>query len=136
MKIKRKTKRSVRIEIIPLIDVMFLLLVFFIYAMLSMSLHRGIPVELPFAGSSRVESSPYHDISIARNGAVYLDKVPVTLENLPRVLARLKQREPEAEIRISGDRKSAYETIVRVMDATRNAGIQKLSLETTWSEKQ
>jgi len=136
MKLKTRTRRSVRIEIIPLIDIMFLLLVFFIYAMLSMSVHRGITVELPFAGSSHVEKSPYHDISITRSGAVFLDTRPISLQELPALLTRLKQKEPGVEIRISGDRNSAYEMIVKIMDSVRSVGIQNVSLETTWREKQ
>ncbi|MBW2147581.1 MAG: biopolymer transporter ExbD [Deltaproteobacteria bacterium] len=132
MKLKKRTRRNVRIEIIPLIDIMFLLLVFFIYAMLSMSVHRGIAVELPFAKNSLIEKRSYHDISIARSGALFLDTVPVTLKELPAVLAGLKHKDPGVEIRISGDRKSAYEMIVRVMDAVRGAGIRKISLETAW----
>jgi len=117
MRLKKRTRRSVRIEIIPLIDIMFLLLVFFIYAMLSMSVHRGIAVELPFARISHIEKNPYHNISIARSGSLFLDKNPVSLQELPAMLARLKQKEPSVEIRISGDRNSAYEMIVLVMDA-------------------
>ncbi len=136
MKLKKRTRRNMRIEIIPLIDIMFLLLVFFIYAMLSMSVHRGIAVELPFAKNSLIEKRSYHDISIARSGVIFFDKIPVKLKALPAILARLKHKEPGVEIRISGDRKSAYEIIVRVMDAVRSAGIQKISLETTWREDQ
>ena len=134
MKLKRGIKKGVRIEMIPLMDCMFLLLCFFIYAMLSMSVNRGIAVELPFARSSHIEKNPYHDISIARSGALFLDKRPVSLQELPAMLARLKQKEPGVEIRISGDKNSAYEMVVRVMDVVRGAGIQKVSLETTWSE--
>ncbi len=47
MKLNLDTQRKVRIEMLPLIDIVFLLLVFFIYAMLSMAVHRGLPVVLP-----------------------------------------------------------------------------------------
>ena len=47
MKIMLRNKKRARIEMLPMIDIVFLLLVFFIYAMLSMAVHRGLPVNLP-----------------------------------------------------------------------------------------
>jgi biopolymer transport protein ExbD len=55
MRIRREFTRRPRIEMIPLIDVVFLLLVFFIYSMLSMTIHRGLPVNLPTASTSMVD---------------------------------------------------------------------------------
>ncbi|MBW2339659.1 MAG: biopolymer transporter ExbD, partial [Deltaproteobacteria bacterium] len=55
MKVNLGPRRRARIEILPLIDIVFLLLVFFIYAMLSMAVHRGVPVILPTSSSARIE---------------------------------------------------------------------------------
>ena len=55
MKIKIRDTRKVRIEMVPMIDCMFLLLVFFIYAMLSMAVHRGLPVNLPASSTVKID---------------------------------------------------------------------------------
>ena len=57
MKVNLRAQRRARIEILPLIDIVFLLLVFFIYAMLSMAVHRGVPVNLPTSSSADREKT-------------------------------------------------------------------------------
>ena len=55
MKLMINTSKKARIEMLPLIDIVFLLLVFFIYAMLSMAVHRGIPVSLPVSSTAKTD---------------------------------------------------------------------------------
>src|SRR5210317_1114866 len=89
MKIHLPATKKARIEMLPLIDIVFLLLVFFIYAMLSMAVHRGMNVELP--GSTQSEQSPESRLSVSvavDHGRVrlYLDKDELTQEELVRRL--------------------------------------------------
>jgi len=60
MKLNLNAHKSVRIEMLPLIDIVFLLLVVFIYAMLSMAVHRGLPVLLPSSSTSEIEKSQHY----------------------------------------------------------------------------
>ena len=55
MKVQLPAPKKARIEMLPLIDIVFLLLVFFIYAMLSMAVHRGLPVELPLSATAEID---------------------------------------------------------------------------------
>ena len=64
----RKIKRA-RIEILPLIDIVFLLLVFFIYAMLSMAVHRSLPVALPVSSSAKVDKNLTVSVTVRANGS-------------------------------------------------------------------
>ena len=86
MKVALPGRRKSRIEMIPLIDIVFLLLVVFIYAMLSMAVHRGLPVALPASRAAEIEKSLVLSVTMQRNGSVYLDKVPVPLEELTQTL--------------------------------------------------
>ena len=73
MKLNLHTKSKPRIEMLPLIDIVFLLLVFFIYAMLSMAVHRGLPVLLPASASAEIDKDLVLSVTIKKDGAVYID---------------------------------------------------------------
>ena len=66
MKVTLPGRRKSRIEMIPLIDIVFLLLVVFIYAMLSMAVHRGLPVALPASSAAEIEKSLVLSVTIQR----------------------------------------------------------------------
>ena len=130
MKIPQSTKKQARIEMLPLIDVVFLLLVFFIYAMLSMVIHRGIPINLPKAESVLINKKDYISIVVSKEGYIYLNKRKVSSQELKSLLVREKDLNPNIKIFVSGDRKSYYERVVEVLDIVRISGLSKISLET------
>ena len=122
-------QKSARIELIPLIDIIFLLLVFFIYSMLSMVVYRGIPVTLPTAGTIEAEKGQLLLITIDETGNVFVDK---DLTPGHELLSRLKREQttfPEKTAIISGHRESPYRVFVAVLDYVRLAGFQKVSME-------
>ena len=86
MKIDPRTQRKVRIEMLPLIDIVFLLLVFFIYAMLSMAVHRGLRVELPISTTAKIDKHLVLSVSVKSDGTIYVDKEEVPLESLSESL--------------------------------------------------
>lgn len=134
MKLKRRARKRGRIEMLPLIDTVFLLLVFFIYAMLSMVVHRGIGIDLPRASTSPVDQSDYLSLSINSAGELYLDKTQVTLAELPGRLRQRRRQQPGLRVFIGGDRKVTYEKVVQVLDVVRQAGISQVALETKWKQ--
>ena len=77
MKVDFQTGKKVRIEMLPLIDIVFLLLVFFIYAMLSMAVHRGLPILLPTSSSAQIDKSLVLSVTIKSDGTLYVDKEQV-----------------------------------------------------------
>ena len=68
MKVKPVGVKKARIEMLPLIDIVFLLLVFFIYAMLSMAVHRGLPVELPVSTTAEIDKKLVLSVTIDAQG--------------------------------------------------------------------
>lgn len=119
---------------VPLIDCMFLLLVFFIYSMLSMVLHRGIKVDLPQARTAPVHQEDYLSIAVTRGGEIYLDQARVTLEELGGHLRQRKVVQPDLKVFIGGDRDARYEQVIQVMDLVRQVGVSQVALETKWKE--
>ena len=134
MKIPRRYTGKARIEIIPLLDVIFLLLVAFIFFTMSMTIHRGLPVQLPASSTSMIEKKNFSDITIRGDGKIFFDKQEVNLSELISRLTILHRESPEIKVLMSGDRKVPYEMIIAVMDAVRKAGISGVSLETKWKE--
>ena len=130
MKFRRRPPRKARIEIIPMIDTVFFLLVFFMMASLSMTVHGGIPVNLPKAAKAEAARAPL-TISIGRDGVVYLDREPVDTSQLAARLQARAQREPEVAVVIEADTDVAHGRVVDVMDAARVAGIGKLAIAVT-----
>lgn len=119
---------------IPLIDVIFLLLVAFIFFTMSMTIHRGLPVQLPASSTAQVERKGFVEITIKDDGRVYLDKKEANLSELSARLTVLHRDSPKMRILISGDKKASYELIVSVMDAVKKSGIPGVSLETEWKK--
>jgi len=115
---------------IPLIDVVFLLLVAFIFFAVSMTVNRGIPVNLPVSSAVQVKEKECLEITIRKNGAVFLNREAVDLQSLAPRLALLHRESPGVEIIISGDREAPYESVISVIDVVKKAGISRLSLKT------
>lgn len=131
MKLKSgfETKKA-RVEMLPLIDVVFLLLVFFIYAFLSMVLHRGLDVELPAANASVISQQDYVDITLTMDNELFVNKQPVTLESAPAAVhAALDGR--DLPVFINGDRRAELGLAVQLLDRLRLEGIKKVSFACT-----
>ena len=128
MKLKLE-QRGARIELIPLIDIIFLLLVFFIYSMLSMVVYRGIPVKLPVAESVKTEKGEVLVITINERGNVFVDKESIPMHHLLSELKAVRAAFPARNIIISGHGKAHYKVFVDVLDKVRLAGFEKVSME-------
>ncbi|NIQ40183.1 MAG: biopolymer transporter ExbD [Proteobacteria bacterium] len=130
MRLSDKPQKRARIEIIPLIDCMFLLLVFFIYSMLSMTVHRGIQVNLPSSETGRIDRQDYLSISITGDEKIFLNKREIPLPNLLDQLKREKEDHPEHLVFINADQSVRYQMIIEVLDRVRAAGLTRVSLAT------
>jgi biopolymer transport protein ExbD len=126
-----RAQRRARIEIIPLIDVIFFLLATFMMVSLSMIKNRGIPLQLPAAATgTAMEGQDFASISIAADGAVLFDSEPVDLDGLAARLDALKAATPEPRIHIGGDERAQLGRAIAVLDLVRAHGIGKVSIET------
>jgi biopolymer transport protein ExbD len=128
-----RTGRKARIEMLPLIDIVFLLLVFFIYAMLSMAVHRGMPVTLPFSATATVEHQEMVALTVRADGRLFVDRQEVRLEELTPFLAdRIggKTGAPTvAGVRLFGDRHLTFQQLYEVLDRIRQAGVTNIFLQ-------
>jgi biopolymer transport protein ExbD len=138
MKIAVPLKRKVRIEMLPLIDIVFLLLVFFIYAMLSMAVHRGLPVELPVSSSAVPEKETIVSVTVRHLGAgvsrIMVDEQPVELAGLAALLRQRSAEEMggkdgETGVLLFADRQVDYQQLFRVLDQINRAGLSRISLQ-------
>ena len=129
-------KKRARIEIIPLIDIMFFLLAAFMLVSLSMVNMRSVKVNLPTAVSAQQDvRKDFVDISIDKNGSPYLDKTPVGNNELVTTLDHLQKANPNLRVIISGDQDAHHGDVIRVLDLVRAAGIDKVAFEIRQPQK-
>ena len=120
---------------IPLIDVVFLLLVFFIYSMLSVTIHRGLPVHLPAATTSQADEQDFISITVQKTGRLFLEDEEVDVHSLASLLMRAHRKTSEPKVYLRADKDVSYQRVVEILDVVRSAGIYKLALETQWERK-
>ena len=123
--------KKARIEIIPLIDVIFFLLATFVLFTLSLNKSGGLPVALP----STETSAPRHaeqavTLTLTAEGTLAWDKDPVTLDQFITRLQAYKQVEVDPKILINGDEKALFSQARYVIDEVRKAGISRILIET------
>jgi biopolymer transport protein ExbD len=124
--------RRARIEIIPLIDVIFFLLATFVLFTLSLNRLQSVPVELPQAS---LAARPDPDdqtvvLQISGHGTAYWNRELITLADIPARLLSHKAVTPNPRILVSGDNTARFGDAVRALDEIRLAGIAQVSLET------
>jgi biopolymer transport protein ExbD len=134
MTVGRLERKRARIEMIPLIDVTFLLLSFFIYVSLFMIVQRGVPLQLPKASTSSPERSEVIEVSVDGSGRLFVDGAETSMEDLPGVLREKAATLGLEKVSLRGDRWATYDRIMQVLDGIRRAGIGKVSLETRGEE--
>ncbi len=116
------------IMIIPMIDIIFFLLVFFMLSMLTMVTQKTIALQLPTAAVAKVDTTKTLPISIDKNGTIYLERDVITLSDLQKRLVEEKSKTDKLTIVLRGDVDSQYGKVVAVMDTVRLAGIDRISI--------
>jgi biopolymer transport protein ExbD len=129
MKVRGFERKGPRVEMMPLIDMVFLLLVVFIYAMLSMAVHRGLPVNLPASSQALPEKENPISLTVRADGTLFLDKAPVALDDLAELLRHRAGGNAEAGVLLFADQDLSYQRLFAVMDRIRQAGLSRISLQ-------
>lgn len=120
-----------RIEIIPLIDVIFFLLATFVLFTLSLNKIGNIELTLPKVPPIKTEIIPDPVIlSVSATGALFWDGIPVDTGNLRTRLELLRESHPDPRVMIAGDIHASYRDAIAVLDTVRAVGIEKVSIET------
>lgn len=124
MKLRRSRRsRRGRIEIIPMIDVMFFLLATFILASLSLQNLHSLPVNLPQGKASPILAKTTVTLTITKDSTILLDSTPVTLETLAATLKPMLKG-PDSSVIVAADNAAPYGVTVQAMIQSRNAGAQ------------
>ena len=120
--------KHARIEIIPLIDIMFFLLAAFMLASLSMIRLQAVRVDLPNASMAKQDfKADIVNLGVDKAGDIYVDKKKVDLVEMRLFLSNAFRLNTNVPVYLSGDRDTAHGNIVRVLDQVRAVGIQKVS---------
>ena len=123
-------KKHARIEIIPLIDIMFFLLASFMMVSLSQTTMKGMKVQLPVGASGQTQSKKdYISLSVDKDGYYYFDKTRIALEEIQPKLLQVYRTNPDAKIFIRGDRETVHGNVTRMLDQIRSSGFSKISFE-------
>jgi biopolymer transport protein ExbD len=118
-----------RIEIIPLIDVIFFLLATFVLFTLSLNRIKAIPLNLPFSGDGR-DKPEVVTIQVTDGGAAYWNRELIDLIEVPARLAHYKTQTDTPRVVVAGDERAKFGPMVGVLDEVRRAGITQFSVET------
>jgi len=124
--------KKARIEIIPLIDIMFFLLASFMMVSLSQTHMKGIRVNLPSANTPPPppnEIKDYVSIRIAEGGLIYFDNVPVNFDEVHQRLYRLYEANKDVKISISAETLALHGDVIGVLDKVRSVGITKIGYQ-------
>jgi biopolymer transport protein ExbD len=125
-------KKKARIEIIPLIDVIFFLLATFVLFTLSLSRIQSLPVQLPVANQTN-QQKPDDDmvtLQVSDAGTYYWNREPITAAEIAPRLTSYKSQVQIPRVLIAGDNKARFGATVFALDQVRKSGIEQVSIET------
>lgn len=122
-------RRQARVEIIPLIDVVFFLLATFVLFTLSLNRVKVLPLNLPFPGDGK-EKPEVVTIQVTDGGAAYWNRELIELGDIPARLAHYKTQTDTPRVVVTGDDRAKFGPMVTVLDEVRRAGITQFSVET------
>jgi len=128
VRLQKRNLKKARIEIIPMIDTIFFLLVFFMISTLSMARFTGVQVNLPKAASGRQNPAESVAVTLTKEGRLYVNKEPVGPEALRQSLQPLLAKNSELLVIINADDEVQHGQVVQIMDEARQAGVTKLSI--------
>jgi biopolymer transport protein ExbD len=128
MRIQRRSIKKARIEIIPMIDTIFFLLVFFMISTLSMSQFKGMPVNLPKAASGQQAPAESATITIDKDGQLFLNQQAIDKAALAEALRQELAKNAEVLVVINADDGVQHGQVVEVMDVARGAHVAKMAI--------
>ena len=127
---KLPENHEARIEIIPLIDIMFFLLAAFMLVSLSMVNRKSVKVNLPTATTASADTKKdFINLSIDRSGAIFLDQQPMGANELTQQLKVMQSTNANLRVFISGDQDARHGDVIAALDLVRGAGIEKVAFE-------
>ncbi len=123
-----KRRRGARLEMTSLMDVMFLVLVFFIYCIFDMAVHKGLKVDLPNAAGAD-EKGERIVVTIKADDTMQLNGMPLSREEVISRVKELNRVKMNLPVLISGDRRSSLGVGIELLSALKAAGVEKASFQ-------
>jgi len=135
MPIKTHHDEQPTLNLTPMIDIVFLLIIFFMVGTQFTDPERKIPLEVPSVSEPTLSSAPEKKVVIVyRDGQVELDHEPVTLEELTTRLAAARSQYRDLGVLVRGDGRGTHQSVVSVLAACKRAGISKLGVSVRVSD--
>ena len=116
------------INVVPLVDVVLVLLIIFMVT--APLMYRGIDIDLPRSSVNTIKPEDRVVLTVSRDRAVFIDKDRVPRIGLVETLGKLARSRPDLTLYLRADRDVPYGTVVEVMDAIKQAGIERLGMIT------
>ena len=114
----------------PMIDMIFLLLVFFIVSTMYMSEIKTIPIRLPVAQNSETVSKSNFAVTVKKDGVLYLEDNKIEMKQLVANAAAESKRDAAFSVIIRADGEANYKTVIKLMDELKGAGVTRFGLAT------
>lgn len=125
----RDTKQP-DLNIIPMIDIMFFLLVFFMLSTMYMVEQKTIPVNLPQATSATIDNKTNFTVTLKDDGSIYLEDQQTDIQTLLMQATKEQKNNPSFAIIIRADKDINYDKVVSFIDTLKKAGITRFGLAT------
>ena len=123
-----KVQEEPKLMIIPMIDIIFFLLVFFMISTMTMVQQNTFKVGLPQASSAQLDMNQHANITVMADGNIAFNKESLDKEQLIRRVQIALQRNPDLQIILNGDKDVNYGFVIETFDALKQAGVKKLSI--------
>ena len=124
---KRRQAGTMELNMAPLIDMIFILLIFFLVTT-SFVKEAGVEIARPVANTATVDQRARLMIGITRQGVIYVEGRPMDIRSLRGYMTRFLARSPGASVVIVADRESRTGTVIRVLDECKMAGVKNISV--------
>jgi biopolymer transport protein ExbD len=121
-------EENFEINILPMIDVIFSILACFMFSTLFLSRSQGLPVDLPSAQTTEPKQSVQMNITIERDGKMFLDRQSIEMDDLKGALTQKIKPNSESVVVINADKKVEHGTVVKVMDRLRQVPGAKMAI--------